>query len=103
MAERYDIFNIITVGDEEKESLQKVVSFLNRSFLSKDSAIDYLKLFDVLTQTKKTRFEVKCEDYTNNSSYTYKSSLTKIHYRLESPEFTGEDIHKAITIAIIIK
>ena len=103
MAERYDRFEIITVGDEQKEELAKLVAFLNRSYLKKDSAISYFEIYDVLTQHKKVEFKIKCEDYTNNSSYTYKSSLMEIHYRLDSPDFSGEDIHKAMTIAMIIK
>ena len=103
MAERYDHFEIITVGDEQKEELAKLVAFLNRSYLKKDSAISYFEIYDVLTQHKKVEFKIKCEDYTNNSSYTYVSSLVKIHYRLESPDFSGEDIHKAISIAMLIK
>lgn len=103
MAERYDRFEIITVGDEQKEELAKLVAFLNRSYLKKDSVISYFEIYDVLTQHKKVEFKIKCEDYTNNSSYTYKSSLMEIHYRLDSPDFSGEDIHKAMTIAMIIK
>ena len=103
MAEGYDNFTIITVGNSEKESLSKLVAFLNRSFLKKDSAIDYLKIVDYLTPHKMEEFEVLCEDYENNSSYTYKSKLVDNQYRQESVEFTGEDLHKAVTIGMIIK
>ena len=103
MAERYDNYTIITVGNKEKESLQELVAFLNASFLKKDSAIDYLKIFDVLTQIKNTPFEVKCEDYENNSSYTYKSTLVDNSYKQESIEFSGDDLHKAIRIATLLK
>ena len=103
MAERYDNFVIITVGDEERKSLTKLVAFLNRSFLKKDSAIDYIRIVDYITPHKTETFEVLCEDYENNSSYTYKSKLVDNQYRQESVEFTGEDLHKAVTIGMIIK
>lgn len=102
MAERYDNFNIITVGDEEKEQLTKLVAFLNRSYLKKDSAIDYLKIVDFLTPHKIEAFEVLCEDYENNSEYTYKSTIVNNHYRLDNPEFTGEDLHKCATFLLHI-
>ena len=102
MAERYDNFTIITVGNSEKESLSKLVAFLNRSFLKKDSAIDYLKIVDYLTPYKMEEFEVLCEDYENNSSYTYKSTIVNNSYRLDSPEFTGEDLHKCASFLLHI-
>ena len=104
MAERYDNFTIIKVGDDEKESLTKLVAFLNRSFLKKDSAIDYLKIVDYLTPHKMEEFEVLCEDYENiyYSSYIYKSTIVNNSYRLDSPEFTGEDLHKCATFLLHI-
>lgn len=102
MAERYDNYTIITVGNNEKESLQELVAFLNASFLKKDSAIAYLKIYDVLTQIKNTSFEVKCEDYENNSSYTYKATIVDNSYRQESIEFCGDDLHKAVRIARLL-
>ena len=99
MAERYDNFTVLTVGTEEKTQLYELVAFLNRSFLKKDSAIAYLKIYDVLTQTKNSKFEVLCEDYENESSYTYKSTLVNNSYKQESVEFTGDDLHKTIVIA----
>ena len=94
MAERYDNFVIITVGDDEKESLTKLVAFLNRSFLKKDSAIDYLKIVDYITPHKTETFEVLCEDYENNTSYVYKAAIVNNSYRLDTPEFTGKDLQK---------
>ena len=102
MAERYDNFIITKVGDSEKESLSKLVAFLNKSFLKKDSAIDYLKIVDYLTPHKMEEFEVLCEDYENNSSYTYKSTIVNNSYKLDSPEFTGEDLHKCATFLLHI-
>ena len=98
MAERYDNFIILTVGEEEKNELIKLVSFLNRSFLKKDSAMSYLRIYDVLTQTKNSKFEVKCEDCKNNSTYTYKSTLVNNSYKQESVEFTGDDLHKCASL-----
>lgn len=102
MAERYDNFTIIKVGEKEKEQLTKLVAFLNRSFLKKDSAIDYLKIVDYLTPHKMEAFEVLCEDYENNSEYTYKSTIVNNSYRLDSPEFTGEDLHKCASFLLHI-
>ena len=100
MAERYDNFTIITVGNSEKESLSKLVAFLNRSYLKKDSAIDYLKIIDYLTPHKMEGFEVLCEDYENNSSYTYKAAIVNNYYKLDSPEFTGEDLNKCASFLV---
>lgn len=102
MAERYDNFSILTVGNSERESLTKLVAFLNRSFLKKDSAVDYLKIVDYLTPHKMEGFEVLCEDYENNSSYTYKSTIVNNSYKLDSPEFTGEDLHKCASFLLHI-
>ena len=94
MAERYDHFEIITVGNDEKESLQKLIAFLNRSFLKKDSAIDYIRIVDYITPHKMEAFEVLCEDYENNTSYVYKATIVNNSYRLDTPEFTGKDLQK---------
>lgn len=94
MAERYDHFEIITVGNDEKESLQKLIAFLNRSFLKKDSAIDYLRIVDYITPHKMEAFEVLCEDYENNTSYVYKATIVNNSYSLDNPEFTGKDLQK---------
>lgn len=102
MSERYDSYTLVKCGSSEEESLKKLVSFLNRSFLKKDSAIDYLKIVDYLTPHKTEAFEVLCEDYENNSSYKYKSTIVNNHYRLDSPEFTGEDLHKCATFLLHI-
>ena len=102
MAERYDNFTITKVGDKEKESLTKLVAFLNRSYLKKDSAIDYLKIVDYLTPYKMEEFEVLCEDYENSSTYTYKATIVNNSYRLDTPEFTGEDLHKCASFLLHI-
>ena len=102
MAERYDNYTIITVGGREKETLQELVNFLNRSFLKKDSAIDYLKIADFLTPYKMEEFEVLCEDYENNSSYTYKAAIVNNYYKLDLPEFTGDDLQKCATFLLHI-
>lgn len=102
MSERYDSYTLVKCGSSEEESLKKLVSFLNRSFLKKDSAIDYLKIVDYLTPHKMEEFEVLCEDYENNSSYTYKSTIVNNSYRLDSPEFTGEDLHKCASFLLHI-
>ena len=102
MAERYDNFIIITVGNEEKETLQKLVAFLNRSYLKKDSAIDYLKIVDYITPHKMEAFEVLCEDYENNTSYVYKAAIVNNSYSLDTPEFTGEDLHKCASFLLHI-
>ena len=94
MAERYDNFTILKVGEKEKESLQKLVAFLNMSYLKKDSTIDYLKIVDYLTPHKMEAFEVLCEDYENSSTYTYKATIVNNSYRLDTPEFTGKDLQK---------
>ena len=94
MAERYDHFEIITVGNDEKESLQKLIAFLNRSFLKKDSAIDYIRIVHYITPHKTETFEVLCEDYENNTSYVYKAAIVNNSYRLDTPEFTGKDLQK---------
>lgn len=102
MSERYDSYTLVKCGSSEEESLKKLVSFLNRSFLKKDSAIDYLKIVDYLTPHKMEAFEVLCEDYENNSSYTYKAAIVNNSYRLDSPEFTGEDLHKCASFLLHI-
>ena len=103
MAERYDSFTVLTVGEDEKAQLYKLVAFLNNSYLKKDSAMSYLRIYDVLTQHKSEMFKVYCKDDENDTSSTYQSKLVDNQYRQESVEFTGEDLHKAVTIAMIIK
>ena len=102
MSERYDSYTLVKCGSSEEESLKKLVAFLNRSYLKKDSAIAYLKIVDYLTPHKMEEFEVLCEDYENNSSYTYKSTIVNNSYRLDSPEFTGEDLHKCASFLLHI-
>ena len=102
MSERYDSYTLVKCGSSEEESLKKLVAFLNRSYLKKDSAIDYLKIVDYLTPHKMEAFEVLCEDYENDSTYTYKATIVNNHYRLDNPEFTGEDLHKCASFLLHI-
>lgn len=73
MSERYDSYTLVKCGSSEEESLKKLISFLNRSFLKKDTALQYLQVYDELTQQKTTNFVVLCEDNVEESSYTFVS------------------------------
>ena len=71
MSERYDSYTLVKCGKAEEDSLKKLVSFLNRSFLKKDTALQYLNVYDELTQQKTTKFAVLCEDNIEETTYTY--------------------------------
>ena len=90
MSERYDTYTLVKCGSSEEESIKKLVSFLNRSFLKKDTALQYLQVYDELTQQKSSKFVVLCEDNVEESSYTFVSE-----YHNDSIRHSERDAIKA--------
>lgn len=73
MSERYDTYTLAKCGKDEEDHLKRLISFLNRSFLKKDTALQYLQVYDELTQQKSSKFVVLYEDNENDTTNTFVS------------------------------
>lgn len=86
MSERYDTYTLVKCGKAEEDSLKKLISFLNRSFLKKDTALQYLTVYDELTQQKSSKFVVLCEHEENNTTHTFVSECHNDNIRHDDRE-----------------
>ena len=86
MSERYDSYSLIKCDKAEEDHLKRLVSFLNRSFLKKDTALQYLQTYDELTQQKLQKFVVLCEDEENNTTHTFVSECHNDNIRHDDRE-----------------